>query len=449
MTNQFFKDSEYMKLIYLIRDDLRINDNPALSAAALDGSVMIVFIHDTYQMKPRGQAFNWWTYHSLKKLELNLKDRYGVQINYYRGNASDLLHKLAQENQIERIYLNQAFDPDARALETSLGSLCKIFTANLLHHPNSTLNESGQFYKVFTAYWRKISTFSVRPTISPPQKIEQVIPLSKSSNLDQINLLPTGSWHQKFHRHWNPGEESAKAVLDDFLKNHLHLYRRGRDYPALQTTSRLSPYLAHGEISVVEIWHKINSVCCLEENSNVDSYLSELGWREFSYNLLYHLPKLADENAKSQFNNFKWEENPQHLEKWQKGLTGYPLVDAGMRELWETGWMHNRVRMIVGSFLTKDLLLQWQEGEKWFWDCLVDADYASNPASWQWVAGCGYDAAPYFRIFNPITQAAKFDPGGNYIKKWIKDLSPKHYPPYMVDHQKARKRALVRSKEIV
>ena len=232
-------------------------------------------------------------------------------------------------------------------------------------------------------------------------------------------------------------------------------YRNNRDYPAHASTSKLSPYLAHGEISAAQIWHKINKFNLLDSCESIDCYLAELGWREFSYNLLYHLPHMIDLPIKPEFRKFNWENDPALLSQWKKGLTGFPLVDAGMRQLWETGWMHNRVRMIVGSFLTKDLLIKWQEGEQWFWNCLVDADYASNPASWQWVAGCGCDASPFFRIFNPLTQANKFDPEEKYIKTWIKELADTHppeqkssYPSFIVDHSKARTRALVRFKEI-
>ena len=441
------------KIIYLIRDDLRIADNPALLNAARDGQVLIIFIHDQYKAKPRGEAFNWWTYQSLEKLDEEFRSKYNCQIHYYSGKSLLILKQLVIENQIDQIYLNQAFDSDSLKLEDELGSICQKFPANLLRHPEEILNESGKFYKVFTAFWRKAVNISVRDVIESPKNIDHILPINQGLSLDQIHLLPEHSWHQKLHHYWQPGENEARKLLDDFINSNINDYRRNRDFPALQATSKLSPYLAHGEISVVEIWHKINRLNLLDGNEGITCYLTELGWREFSYSLLYHLPSMANEPIKAEFNKFAWEDNPQNLAKWQQGLTGYPIVDAGMRELWETGWMHNRIRMIVGSFLTKDLLIKWQEGERWFWNCLVDADYASNPASWQWVAGCGCDAAPFFRIFNPTTQGRRFDPQEQYTRKWIMELTStsaagQNYPSPIIEHSLARKLALIRYKEI-
>jgi deoxyribodipyrimidine photo-lyase len=459
--NKFYNNMNTRKLIYLIRDDLRISDNPALSAAAREGHLMLVFIHDPYKIKPRGAAFNWWTYKSLQILETNFREKYNCQIHYYVGNTVDILQKLVAENAIDAIYCNQAFDTDAINTEKTLGKLCKTFAPNLLHHPADILNESGLFYKVFTAYWRKAITLHVEPPICSPRYINSINPKTPAMDLNQINLLPQNNWYQKFDEYWKPGEDEAQKLLDDFIAKNLYQYQLHRDCPSDNATSKLSPYLAHGEISVRDIWQKISLLNILDQDTNITSYCTELGWREFSYNILYHMPSMSDTPLKSNFSKFDWRQHREHLEKWQKGCTGYPIVDAGMRQLWSSGWMHNRVRMIVGSFLTKDLLIKWQEGEKWFWDCLVDADYASNPASWQWVAGCGYDAAPYFRIFNPITQAKRFDPYASYISKWVQELRDidyqlihqeqygSRYMPYIVNHKEARCEALMRYKEIV
>jgi deoxyribodipyrimidine photo-lyase len=314
------------------------------------------------------------------------------------------------------------------AIEKELGSTgieVKSFNASLLFEPSSTVKKDGTPYKVFTPFYQKgclgKGSMPALPEAAPenPALIE-----NKVLSLDDLQLLPEIPWHEKLEKNWKPGEAGAQERLEEFLDNGLRNYKVGRDYPSRFNVSRLSPHLHFGEISPRQVWHDIKARMVVDRcERDGEHFLSELGWREFSYSLLYHFPDLPRANLQKKFDNFPWRYDDEALKCWQKGQTGYPIVDAGMRELWETGYMHNRVRMVVGSFLVKNLLLHWHQGEEWFWDTLVDADLANNSASWQWIAGCGADAAPYFRIFNPVTQGQKFDSEGTYVRRFVPEIS--------------------------
>lgn len=290
----------------------------------------------------------------------------------------------------------------------------------MLREPWETLKDNKEPYRVFTPYYKKnYHNFPVRQPIAAPENLQFADVKIKSFSLQELDLLPSIRWDKSVISGWVVSEEGAKERLNAFLDNGIQNYKEGRNFPSTNHNSRLSPYMHFGQISPNQIWH---SARFFELDANIEHFSVELAWREFSFNLLYHFPELPRKNLQSKFDNFPWQENNVFLEKWQKGQTGYPLVDAGMRELWQTGFMHNRVRMVVGSFLVKNLLIHWHEGEKWFWDCLLDADLASNSASWQWIAGCGADAAPYFRVFNPTTQGERFDGAGKYTRKYVPEL---------------------------
>jgi deoxyribodipyrimidine photo-lyase len=298
----------------------------------------------------------------------------------------------------------------------------------LLWEPWDVLKSDGTPYRVFTPFYRRgcLNAKEPRRPIKAPTNINYFpIKYFKSLTIDDLDLLPNHNWKDKITNSWNVGEEAALLRLDNFIEAELDGYKEGRNFPTKKNVSRLSPHLHWGEISPNTVWYKIKNLSDigLRHQQDTDTFLSEMGWREFSNSLLYYFPELPKKNLQKKFDKFKWDNNKSKLKSWKMGQTGYPIVDAGMRELWSTGYMHNRLRMIVGSFLVKNLLLHWHEGEKWFWNCLVDADLASNSASWQWIAGCGADAAPYFRIFNPITQGLKFDIDGEYVRKYVPELS--------------------------
>ena len=419
------------KSIHWFRQDLRINDNPSLNSASQFDTFLPIYILDDVNSGEfsMGAASRWWLHHSLKKLNENLNGKLLI----YKGNPSEILKKLVEENEITHISWNRCYEPwrierdkDIKKELEDKDIKVESFCGSLLWEPWKISKDDGTPYRVFTPYYKKgcLNSYEPRFPIQAPN-LENIYSNNvMSDGLDSLSLLPDINWYGGLEDDWNPGEEGAEYNLDKFLKQGLINYKEGRNFPSQEFVSRLSPHLHFGEISPNEVWYRAKTK---ETTNGIEKSLahfhSELGWREFSYYLLYHFPDLPKKNFQSKFDIFPWKKNKELLKLWQKGQTGYPIVDAGMRELWQTGYMHNRLRMVVGSFLVKNLLIDWREGEKWFWDCLVDADLASNSASWQWVAGSGADAAPYFRIFNPITQGLKFDPEGHYTKKYVPELS--------------------------
>ncbi|MBS0184752.1 MAG: deoxyribodipyrimidine photo-lyase [Proteobacteria bacterium] len=423
--------------LFWFRQDLRISDNPGLFEAAKRGPVMPIYIleEDILNSFKRGSASKWWLNQSLAMLNKALNNN----LNLYKGNPKDLLLEIIQKNYIEAVFWNTCFTPwhlkkddEIIACLEGKGIKSYCFNASLLWDPSKILKKEGSFYKVFTPFYQQgcLRSLSPRYPLPTPEKLILIKDNVNPTTLSDLNLLTSKKWYQSLALHWKVGEKAAQNKLESFLDQGLQGYKEGRNYPAQFHTSRLSPYLHFGEISPNQVWHAIQSKNLYPGlEKDVESFLRELGWREFSSYLLYHFPTLPDENFQSKFNDFPWEENKSLLKAWQKGQTGYPLVDAGMRELWQTGYMHNRVRMVVASFLVKNLLLHWRYGADWFWDCLIDADLANNSASWQWVAGSGADASPYFRIFNPVLQGKKFDPKGEYTCQYVPELKslPKKY----------------------
>ncbi len=459
--------------IVWFRQDLRLHDNPAFTLACRHHKVVIpIYILDEIST-PLGGAQRWWLHHSLASLDSGLK-KMGLNLCLRQGKALDVLKQLFEDHKIDSIYWNRCYEPGLIERDTAIKKFFQAYGAgivsvngSLLYEPWQIKNMSGNFFKVFTPYWRaclkKIKVPEPYTTGCAPQALDV-----HSDPLVSWKLLPTQpNWARAFGDYWQPGEEGASKKLADFIDINLNGYSISRDEPAKDTTSKLSPHLHFGEISPWQVWRAIE-LAKLDKDCDVmsvDRFLSEIGWREFSYYLLYHFPSLANTNYKSNFDAFPWENNDIFLKRWQAGMTGYPIVDAGMRELWHTGYMHNRVRMITASFLTKDLFIDWRLGASWFLDTLVDADLASNSSGWQWVAGSGADAAPYFRIFNPVLQGEKFDPNGDYIKQWVPELKfvpakwvhkpwmapqdklglclGKDYPEPMVNHLETRKKALL------
>jgi deoxyribodipyrimidine photo-lyase len=462
------------------RQDLRCTDNPALSSACNSSQIVIpIYIYDFQNILSLGSAQKWWLHNSLLSLETNLR-AIGLHLVIRQGDPFTCLSELIQQNQIDTVYWNRCYEPAAIKRDISIKKTLKehgifVNTSNstLLNEPWTIQNKSGHYFKVFTPFWKHC----LQKTVIPAPNIISKQPLSpsiSSDSIDSLNLLPTKpNWAAEFQNYWCPGENGAQKKLQDFIRYQLNTYKEARNEPAKNATSLLSPHLHFGEISPQQILRsveqaKLNKNCNL---ASIEHFLSEIGWREFSYHLLYHFPELPSRNFKSAFDNFPWKMDKVLLAHWQTGTTGYPIVDAGMRELWQTGYMHNRVRMIAASFLIKDLLIDWRIGASWFLDTLLDADMASNSASWQWVAGSGADAAPYFRIFNPILQGEKFDPNGEYIRRWVPELSGlpnkwihqpwcapsegakfvlgKDYPHPIVKHDEARILALAHYKKLL
>lgn len=415
--------------IHWFRQDLRLADNPALAKAATEGSVLPIYILDDKNAgeQAMGGASRWWLNYSLSSLNQSL----GGKLNVYRGNAEVILREITARHPVKAVVWNRCYEPWRMARDTRIKEMLKqdgiavdSFNGSLLWEPWEIRKNDGTPYRVFSPFYRKrcLAAPAPRTPLPAPNRIDAIAD-SQSLTLDELGLLPRIRWDKQLAPHWQIGEKSAQDRLYTFLSKGLSEYKQGRNFPAKPYVSRLSPYLHFGEISPHQVWHAART---RGDDTNIDHFCSELGWREFSYHLLYQFPNLPNKNLQSKFDQFPWREDAEVLARWQRGQTGYPIVDAGMRELWQTGYMHNRVRMIVGSFLVKNLLLDWRHGELWFWDCLVDADLANNSASWQWIAGCGADAAPYFRIFNPIGQGQKFDPDGSYTKRFVPELA--HLP---------------------
>ena len=417
-------------IIFWFRQDLRIVDNPGLSKSLKSDKVLPIYILDDTNSNDfaMGAASRWWLHNSLRELNKNLDNK----LSLYKGDPSEILESLSSRFNIKGIFWNRCYEPWRIERDKKIKSkfiekdiIVETFNSALLWEPWEILKSDNTPYKVFTPYYRKGCLMSEAPRkpLSAPNLNTLFGDKENILQLDDLNLLPRIKWYKEMEKLWEPGEKGAHKKLESFLSDGLAGYKEGRNFPSKKNVSQLSAHMHFGEISPNQVWHRAKLKKDLPRiEKDLDHFLSELGWREFSYNLLFHFPELPRENLQKKFDNFPWIENEIFFDKWKKGLTGYPIVDAGMRELWQTGYMHNRVRMIVGSFLVKNLLLHWHKGEEWFWDCLIDADLASNSASWQWVAGSGADAAPYFRIFNPILQGKRFDPDGSYIKKFIPEL---------------------------
>lgn len=417
-------------IIFWFRQDLRIVDNPGLSKSLKSDKVLPIYILDDTNSNDfaMGAASRWWLHNSLRELNKNLDNK----LSLYKGDPLEILESLSSRFNIKGIFWNRCYEPWRIERDKKIKSkfiekdiIVETFNSALLWEPWEILKSDNTPYKVFTPYYRKGCLMSEAPRkpLSAPNLNTLFEDKENILQLDDLNLLPRIKWYKEMEKLWEPGEKGAHKKLESFLSDGLLGYKEGRNFPSKKNVSQLSAHMHFGEISPNQVWHRAKLKKDLPGiEKDLDHFLSELGWREFSYNLLFHFPELPRENLQKKFDNFPWIENEILFDKWKKGLTGYPIVDAGMRELWQTGYMHNRVRMIVGSFLVKNLLLHWHKGEKWFWDCLIDADLASNSASWQWVAGSGADAAPYFRIFNPILQGKRFDPDGSYIKKFIPEL---------------------------
>jgi len=467
--------------IVWFRLDLRLADNPALQAAVQRGGPIIpVFIHapDEEAPWPPGGASRWWLHQSLSALEAGLHVA-GSKLAFRRGPSLATLRDLVNETGAGAVFWNRRYEPavvarDATILERLLarGLEAESFNGSMLHEPGTIRNQSGKPFQVFTPFWRHCLTQAVpaRP-LPAPHKLIAPLRWPRSLPLAALELEPRIKWAEGMRTVWSPGAAGAHALLKRFLKDAVSNYAEDRKRPDRAGTSRLSPYLHFGEITPRQVWQAARRHAEAKRIPETEwrawQFLTEIGWREFAHHLLHHFPHTPAEPLRADFKKFPWRRDTRLLKAWQQGRTGYPLVDAGMRELWATGWMHNRVRMIVASFLVKDLLLSWTEGARWFWDTLVDADLAQNTLGWQWTAGCGADAAPYFRVFNPVSQGEKFDPQGDYVRRWCPELAKlpdkwlhqpwaapseilartglqlgRDYPAPIVNHALARKAAL-------
>ncbi len=426
-----------MNSIVWFRLDLRFVDNPALETAVKrGGSVVPVFIWSPEEEGdwPPGGASRWWLHQSLAALDGALR-KLGSRLVIRRGPTLETVRALLRETGAKAVFWNRRYEPaviarDAKVKETlrQEGLVVEDFNAALLREPWTIQNQSGKPFQVFTPFWRNClakpdpaEPLPAPKILSAPAKWPQSVPL------EELKLEPKLNWATGLRAAWQPGEAGATANLNRFLTRAFNDYSEQRNRPDLNGTSRLSPHLHFGEISPRQVWHGLRRLATKRglpvERWSGSQFLAEIGWREFAHHLLFHFPQTPTEPLRADFKKFPWRKDAAWLRAWQKGRTGYPIVDAGMRELWTTGWMHNRVRMIVASFLVKDLLLPWTQGARWFWDTLVDADLAQNTLGWQWTAGCGADAAPYFRVFNPISQGEKFDPQGDYVRRWCPELA--------------------------
>lgn len=465
------------KIIVWFRKDLRLHDNPALWEAAQQGIVIPVFIwseEEEYE-KITNAAGKWWLHHSLIALEKKLKLN-GLSLIIRRGNSLEELSSICKQTKADAVFFGERYEPsiirrDSRITKNLLtyGMEVRSFPSNLLFTPSDLLNKKNEPYKLFTAFWKRTMGESVNRPLPIPDELVSYDQDLPSLRVEELDLLPVNHWAEKFHTYWEPGEKGAITRWEQFTYDGLSRYVERRDIPSANSVSLLSPHLAWGDISVRAIWHSAKGLNETGEymHSSIDAFLRQLIWREFAYHQLIHFPTVLYAPLREKFKAFPWQGSDEEFAKWQKGLTGYPLVDAGMRELWQTGAIQNRVRMVVSSFLVKHLLISWVEGSDWFKETLVDFDAASNAMGWQWVAGSGIDAAPYFRIFNPILQSQKFDPEGLYIRKWVPELAEipskyihepwkapenvlhesgivlgKTYPLPIIDHSLARNRAL-------
>jgi deoxyribodipyrimidine photo-lyase len=446
-------------ILVWFRRDLRLADNPALFAAAQTGRplALVYVLDETPGIRAAGAAGLWWLDKSLPRLGDDIAAR-GGRLILRRGVAADIVGALAAEIGAAAVYWNRLFAPDADARDAALaadlqkaGVEARQFNAGLLVRPEAIRTKAGGPYSVFTPYWRTArADVRVGPIHPAPQALPQPKARPGSDRLADWKLHPTKpNWSGGFGI-WTPGEAGAHAQLEAFVDDALAGYPTQRDLPATEGTSRLSPHLHWGEIGPRQVWSSLDHALHRDDATDavVEKFRAELGWREFNHHILAAHPRLATESFRPAYDAFPWRTDAKGLDAWKRGRTGYPLVDAGMRQLWQTGWMHNRVRMVVGSFLVKHLLIDWREGERWFWDTLVDACEANNPANWQWVAGSGADAQPFFRIFNPASQAERYDPSQAYIRRWVPEFGSPRYPRPIVEHAEARARALATLKAL-
>lgn len=468
---------------------MRLGDNPALAFACENyDQVIPVYIWDPDGEGdwPPGEASLWWLHHSLEALDKSLRKRHS-QLIIRAGDSRKELTQIAKSHQATAVFWNRRYEPAVRKRDAKIKSWfkdeleleCQSFNSALWWEPWKIKTGQGEPYRVFTPMWKKMLQQWRYPQVPAiPQPFPALDKPPESLALDKLGLLPKLDWDKQFYDHWSPGEQGAWDALEVFRDRAINNYLDNRNIPSVPDTSRLSPHLHFGEISTRQI---VRQLCPDGEppiDKQINGYIRELAWREFSWHLLYNFPTIPEKPLQEKFANFPWldghtKEYKDNLEAWQKGMTGIPMVDAGMRELWATGWMHNRVRMIVASFLTKNLLIPWQEGQAWFWDTLVDADLGNNSQGWQWTAGSGADASPYFRIFNPVSQGERFDPDGEYVRHWVPELSEikgkkvhspweidgsilkelgidlgKTYPQPLVDLKVTRERALVAYQQV-
>jgi deoxyribodipyrimidine photo-lyase len=416
------------KAIVWIREDLRIENNLALSYASQNHeSVTALYIYNNKYFDKKREAQKWWLSKSLEFFKDSLK-KFNISLEIISGDEIEIFSKIKKNNDVT-IYWSKIYEPEVIARGKKIRDLFiknkidyKYFKGNILIEFQDVTKNDGTPFKVFTPFWKKAEQKYLEKV---PLKISKIKKLSKKfayfkKTISSEQLLPKKNWYKKFEKYWEPSETEAKKYLQELIKNKITDYGDNRDIPGINGTSKISPFLKFGQIHVETIWEKCDEV--INKGKGYRKYVNELGWREFSHNLINNFPEMLKGNLRKDFDNFPWVKNEKFLKKWKQGMTGYPIVDAGMRELYETGWMHNRVRMVVASFLVKHLRIHWMEGEKHFKNFLVDYNEASNVAQWQWVAGCGADAAPYFRIFNPILQGEKFDKDGVYTKKWVPEL---------------------------
>ena len=459
--------------IFWIREDFRIENNPALSFATQNhDNVIALYIYNNNDFDNKREAQKWWVYKSLETLKKELSD-YKINLEIVKGDELEIFSKFNKKDKLS-VYWNKIYEPDVIAKGKKIRDLFikneinyKYFKGNILNEFQEITKNDGTPFKVFTPFWRNAEQVYLNQPLSKnyivKKKTKKISFFKKC--IEPNDILPKKDWYKKFDKYWKVSENDSKKILKNLIENKIKDYGTSRDIPSIEGTSKLSPYIKHGQIHVGSIWKKCSEI--KSKGIGYRKYINELGWREFSHSLINYFPEFLKGNFRKEFDKFPWAKNEKFLKAWKRGMTGYPIVDAGMRELYETGWMHNRIRMVVGSFLVKHLRINWTEGEKHFRNCLLDFNKANNVAQWQWVAGCGADAAPYFRIFNPILQGEKFDKEGNYVKKWVPELKNvpnkfihkpwemelkyqeaiktiigKDYPGPIVVHEKARAAAL-------